>query len=432
MVHSAAKQLFYFSQFFKVKLGEGLYRYDKEKEFLPFLRSVVALLVLSTRDWFSMQNSSDATPLHAKHIVYIDTLNQRNALNALMDRLNKSEVQVIVYEGLSRTPFGFPGMSNLCMPLRKLYGLALLLLFQSYFLAKPLLKKFAGRVNSSHVYFNLALFRAAVIIFDQYIKRLKPTTITVVNDHNLFPLALLYSAKRNGVTSVYIQHAAVSEVFPKLLVDVALLEGRHALDIYDRIGNYSRTVKLVGIPRLDGFIGFRNSWKKAGLIVGVCLKAYYPSALIEGLIKGIRQSSSVSKIVLRPHPGSSISFWNQVEMLQLSVSDSRTENSVAFLKTVDIVISGESTILLEAALGKIPTIYFDDKMVPFDLCGYSRNGIITSVIGGFEEIAGAIEKITESEIQRCFDNCKYYCDTLGTTKENKSVESLVNFYEIER
>lgn len=432
MGHRAAKQLFYFSQFFKVKLGEGLYHYKKGKEFLPFLRSVSALLILSARNWFSIQSSSDALQLHAKHIVYIDTLNQRNAMRALMDRLDKSEVQIIVYEGLSRASLRFPGMANHYIPLRKLYGLALLQLFQSYFLAKPLLRKYGGRINSSHVYFNLALFRAAIIIFDQYIKRLRPTTITVVNDHNLFPLALLYSAKENGVTSVYIQHAAVSEVFPKLLVDVALLEGRHALDIYDKIGNYSRAVKLVGIPRLDGFIGSRNTWKKTGLIVGVCLKAYYPSALIEELLKGIKQSPGVAKIVLRPHPGSSVNFWNQVEMLRLSVSDSRTENSVTFLGTVDIVISGESTILLEAALGKIPTIYFDDKMVPFDMCGYSKNGIITSVIGSFDEIPGAIERITESEINRCFGHCKYYCDTLGTTSENKSVESLVNFYENER
>lgn len=426
---NASKQLFYFGQFFRVKLGERLYQYKQEKEFLPFLRSALALLVYSIRTWFSFPYSKDEVQLHAKHMVYLETLNQRNAMLALLGRLDISEVLIVIYQGLSKSPLRIPKLSDSYLPLRKLYGMAMLQLFHSYFLAKPLLRIYKGRINSSHIYFNLALFRAAIIVFDQYIKRLKPTTITVANDHNLFPLALLYSAKKNGVRSVYIQHAAVSEVFPKLLVDVALLEGRHALDTYNEIGNYAKAIKLVGIARLDGFVGFKKAWKKTDLVVGVCLKAYYSAAQIDELINVIKLSSSVSKIILRPHPGSSINFWSQIEKLNLPVSDSRTENSVSFLKGVDMVISSESTILLEAALGKIPTLYFDDMMVPFDLCGYSKNGIITSVIRSFAEIPRAIEEITVSEIDRCFGNCKYYCDTVGTPFQNKSVESLVDFYE---
>jgi hypothetical protein len=427
-MYSYKKLLFYFDQYFTVKIGEKLYVYREDKELFAFIRSFVGLL----KAWFSLRServkpdTSDPRPY--QHLVYLDTINQRNAVRSFLERMDSRDLLLVLYEGLNRTALDIPPLQHVHLNRTKLYRLALKYLVRSYFLSRVLRKKYVSTINTSHIYTNLALFLACCDIFEDYLARFKPVSVTVVNDHNLFPLALIYTAKKHGVTSVYIQHASISEVFPKLLVDIALLEGEHSVNTYARIGSYTRQMKLVGIPRMDGFIGFKKTIPSTGLTVGICLKAYYSVELIRDLIEKVRRSPSVKAVVLRPHPGAAQAFWDFAASFQLPVSDSRKEAPLQFLSSIDLLVSGESTILLEASLMRIPTLYFDDKVFPFDLYGYVRHGVVTTSIEDFETIAQVIDSVMRADVTRTFANCRYYCSTVNTEDENRSADILLKFY----
>jgi hypothetical protein len=367
-------------------------------------------------------------PRHYKHLVYLDTINQRNAVRAFLERMAPQDLLLVLYEGLNRTALDMPPLQHIHLNRRKLYGRALKYLIKSYFFSRVLRKKYVSKINTSHIYTNLALFLACCDLFDDYLARFTPASVTVVNDHNLFPLSLIYTARKHGVTSVYIQHASVSEVFPKSVVDVALLEGQHALDTYARLGSYVRRTVLVGIPRMDGYIGFKKAVVSSGMTVGICLKAYYSVELIRELIEMTLKSSRVSRVLIRPHPGAAKAFWDFAASFGLPVSDSRKETPLEFLSSIDLLISGESTILLEGALMKLPTLYFDDKVFPFDLYGYVKHGVVTASLEDFHEIPEVIDRLEQADTLGSFARCKYYCDTVNTDRENRSSEILVDLY----
>jgi hypothetical protein len=421
--------LFYYDQFFTVKLGEKLYQFDQAKEQWPLLRSFLALgrafLVILLR---KSKRDKISRPDY-RHLVYLDTINQRNAIRLFLEKMPREDVLLVLYEDLNRVSLEFSHLDHTHLPLKRIYGLALLKLPISYFLTTSLKGKYKSKINTTDIYINMALLLAAIHTFGHFIRRFHPASVTVVNDHNLFPLAWITAARQNGITSVYIQHASVSEVFPKLLSNVALLEGKHSLDTYEIIGNYAHRVKMVGIPRVDGFIGYKKNFPLTQWRVGICLKAYYSEQLIRELIQIVQQSPQVATVTLRPHPGAAQWFWDFVSEFAIPVSDSRKENPLVFLSHVDVLISGESTILLEAALMKIPTVYFDDQVFPFDLYGYVKNGIVTCAVKQLTEIPKALENINGAD--KSFFRTKYYCDTVGTEYENKSSEMIVDFYKTE-
>jgi hypothetical protein len=282
-----------------------------------------------------------------------------------------------------------------------------------------------GKINKADILISLSLMLASIKLFEHYIERVKCKKVIVTNDHSICPLSFLLAAKNKGVRSYYIQHASISEAFPKLLPDVALLEGQQSLDFYNKIGNYSKEIRLIGIPRMDGVLGYRNKYDKCR-IVGVCLKSHYPSELIKSIIAEVRAIKSVTKIILRPHPGDPVDLFKSLDDDDIDFSDARKERPVEFIKKIDVLISGESSIILEAALMRIRTLYIDDKCLPFDLYGYVKYGITTFV--NMQDIKKTIESTSFENIQKSYDCCKYYCDTINTVDENRSNDLLTDIF----
>jgi hypothetical protein len=161
---------------------------------------------------------------------------------------------------------------------------------------------------------------------------------------------------------------------------------------------------------------------ETNLTVGFCIKPCYSEILINDVVKSVRSSPKVTEIILRPHPGYPDSYYESINKYNSEISDSRKEISSSFLKRVDILISGESSIILEAAMMRVKSIYIDDKFSPFDLYGFIKNGV--TEFAEVENIAHSIDNILFSEVQKNFINSKYYCDTINTINENKSKELI--------
>lgn len=432
MVFARKKLLFFFDQYFSVRLGEKLYKYDRTRDNLSWFRSVAALVIAYFR--LKKKKIGPAPTKQFRNIFYLDTINQRNSVLTVLRRMDKGDTLVVLYEEVNDSSLAAPGMpDNFCLDARALYLRSIVNLPMAVCLARVVRRKYIGEVTAAHIYINLALFLAAVHTLKKLLVVWKPVSVTVVNDHNLFALAMAFSANQLGIKTIYIQHASVSGVFPKIVTDVALLEGQHSRDVYDSIGNYARENLLVGIPRLDGFIGYKTpSSFPSQIKVGLCLKPFFPTQLISSLISALRSSAHVGSIVLRPHPGSSASYQDYLRKeFGLPFSNARIENSTQFLQSVDVIVSCESTIILESALMRIPAIYFDDGsfFYPFDLYGFVKNGVAAGVAKAPEDLPQIINQLSTDIIVNNFVNCKYYCSTVNSDDENKSSDLLLNYYE---
>lgn len=426
--------LFYFDQFFSVPLGEGTYVYDPSKQNISILRALVALtkaLICLPSNEKKYKIKGDK--IRDRHLFYLETINQKNALSVLLTRVEHPGVWLVLNEQLNRTDLRINGIQYYSyLPVRRIYLHAIALLPRAIMVGTLMKRRYRGRYLTAHLYINMALFFSVANYWEHLLEIERPASVTVVNDHNLFPLALMLAARRCNVPSIYIQHASVSAVFPKLLADVALLEGLHSMETYNKIGVMSKKVSLVGIPRLDGVLGYKRAPIASKVVVGICSKAFYTENQIQQLIENASKATRTSKIIVRPHPGSPESHFLDIKKLNgVDISDPRSVDSIAFLKCVDVVISAESTILLEATLMRIPAIHFDDEsfFFPYDLYGYVRNNVAYRAIKNANEIPDLLDHLDWQKVNECFMNCRYYCATIGTPLENKSTELIVNYYK---
>ena len=415
-----SKTLFYFNQCFTIRLGEKLYNFDSKIENFPLMRAFFTLLFYSCKLLFKRYDTNIKKAYN--YVVYVETLNQKNAVLDVFNFMHKQkdEVLFIVNYGITIDDFDSIKFNN-----KKSFLIGIFYLPKAYIISKKYAKKNKGILNQVHILVNLSLFLSSMRIFNQYLHKANTQKLILSNDHNLLPLALLLSAKRKQVKSYYIQHASVSPAFPKLLPDVALLEGQQAIDTYNDIGNYSKEIKLVGIARLDGALGYKKDVKKNNITVGFCLKPHYSIDLIKKIIEAIQKSNNVFKIILRPHPGTSIKYYKILEQFNLQISNAKKERPHEFIKQIDVMISGESSIILEATLMKTKTIYIDDKFAQFDLYGFIKNGI-TLFAQDAGEVTAMLNEIDTLQIERHYSNCSYYCSTVNSAFEYKSKDLILN------
>jgi len=416
-----AKILFYFNQYFVIRLGEKVYSYTPGIENFAILRALGSLLFHCFKNRTIAFSDRIVKPY--KQIVYVETINQKNAIIDVFDAMSeteKSNTLFILNNGLA-----MEGFTTLLFNNRKLFLLGLWYFPKAIRISGTYTRKKKGIINTTHVYVNLALFLASVKLFEKYIEVSGCEKVILTNDHNLQPLALLLAARNKNCVSYYIQHAAVSEAFPKLLPNVALLEGQQAVETYRKIGNLSRIQKLVGIARMDGLLAHKSTHKFKDIVVGFCLKPYYSMELIKEIIDSIRASKNVSEIILRPHPGNSEGFYKTLSSLNITISNAKEERPHEFLKKTDVMVSGESSIILEAALMKVKTIYIDDKIAQYDLYGFVKNGVTTAVKEP-REITSILNLLSYDTVERHYQNCQYYCATVNTPNENKSKTLILN------
>jgi hypothetical protein len=248
------------------------------------------------------------------------------------------------------------------------------------------------------------------------LKKHRPKCLILANDHSEKQRALLNAAKRLNIPTVYIQHASISDFMPPLDFDLSLLEGQDAWDKYKKLGRIQGEVRLIGMPKFDNFIQYRNTSATVHNI-GICANLFDNQEDITKVIQTIQRKFSKNKITFRPHPGDKRKFE-----IPDSVTNSTKEESIfEFLKKQDLIISGSSSVHLEAVLLNVSSIYFEVSVMQKnmqDAYGYVKNGLVEQA----NDLSDLIQKI-EKEIdnrQPVFQKAQYYNALVGTENEGKS------------
>jgi hypothetical protein len=244
------------------------------------------------------------------------------------------------------------------------------------------------------------------------------------NDHLVWHRTLRMAAQKNSIPVVYIQHASVTEKFPKLEFDLSLLEGRDALDKYSKKG-VNGEVALIGMPKFDKYYSKINHSKSVKSI-GFCTNIHDDESFIEKLCFEMKSAFSEKIIILRPHPGDQrFSFYqNLIDKFKIEFSDWKTENPFEFLQKVDVNVAGESSVHLEAALMNVIPIHYKMNNKFFDHYSYIKNGLIQNKFEESNDLVNFILSIRKNK-PNIRDRAKNYVDTVNTQYDGKSTQKAV-------
>ncbi|APZ45332.1 hypothetical protein BW723_03015 [Polaribacter reichenbachii] len=205
------------------------------------------------------------------------------------------------------------------------------------------------------------------------LKKSKPKAIVFTNDHLIIARSLLLAANDLGIKTYYVQHASVSAHFPPLEFTYALLDGKDALLKYKKSGPVKSQVQLVGMTKFDDYIDQVNNNNKVETL-GIAFNMGDQIDDVKKCIEKIKSEHSDLKIIARPHPAEkrNLALLNNVTLSKPSV-----ESAFDFIKSIDCLISGDSSIHLEAVLLNVFACYYNfTKSKRFDFYGYVENGLL--------------------------------------------------------
>ena len=259
-----------------------------------------------------------------------------------------------------------------------------------------------------------------------YMRRFTPKAVVFANDHIAYTRIFVSAAEKNGIKSFFLQHSAAFDNVPKIFSLFALLEGNHAREKYLMAGSDEKKIKLIGMPKFDAYAAHFNK-NKAMKRLGICTNRSMNVEEVAEMIAFIRQRLPSLPVILRPHPSmeSKAKYQQIIDAHHLEFSDSKRSDAFNFLNDVDAVISGNSSILLEAAMQNVFPIYYFETRTKFyykhdryDKYDYVKNKIAFPVDS--LQVLGDILMDLMRNKPDVKQYVKFYCDTIGTANEGKS------------
>lgn len=248
--------------------------------------------------------------------------------------------------------------------------------------------------------------------------------LIVSNDHKPIMLSFIDQARAHGVKTLYSQHASVSECFPPLVFDYSFLDGKESFMKYQAIGKIKGKVFLVGSPRFD--IITKLERQKTDLI-GIAFNKLDNKEKILSLVKTLKDNG-FNNIAVRPHPQQDKNNpdWSVFTNEGCEISHPLQENPFRFISRLSFLIAGASSIHLEAALLRIPSIIFNMQTHKGDLdyYGYAKMKL-TYIASNMEDVVSSIKTpyIPNEDIVR------YYDAAFGTEYDGESATLAAQFID---
>jgi hypothetical protein len=344
-----------------------------------------------------------------KIICFAESVNQKNALDPLAGRVDNLIFVGLLKDSENRIPMGI--------------GFIIGFLLFPVFISD--IFKFRNKINKLLYFLESYFFiRGVYYWWVIYLKFQKPKIIIMSNDHLVWHRTLRMAAQKNSIPVVYIQHASVTEKFPKLEFDLSLLEGKDALNKYAKRGT-SGKVELVGMMKYDKYHEYINNTTTVNTI-GFCTNLLDDEIKIYDTIKKLQKICDNKVIIIRPHPRDDRNhLYDRLKNeLGIIISDSKSVDSFEYLQKIDINIASESSIHLEAVLLNVYPIYFKLVDQILDHYKYIENCLITDVFESTNELENRLKELNiyRPDIRH---KAKFYIDTVGTDYDGESVDKVV-------
>ena len=351
-----------------------------------------------------------ALPSNYKGIVFFGvSINNQRSLDPIVEHLDESEY---LYLKNHKTDVNK----------RRAYWLSLPYLFtllktyrKADAAAKPFIKKYFTRLWSTYGFYQVA---------KEYLEQYKIRVLVVSSDQGEFHRCLLLRCKELGIKSIYVQHASVAKGFPRLIASYSFLDGQESLDKYLTAGQPEGEVYLSGGVRFDPvFQQYPAKHTEEVKTIGIAINMLDDFEKVKHLCGFlIEQGYCLS---LRPHPryGSLDMGW--LKENAIAYSDPKTETSFDFISKIDLMISNESSIHLDAAMMQCPTMLYNFSTHPIlDHYSYIKSGLVKVA----DSEAQLIELIHDPKsLLPTLETLQFYNASCGTQLEGHLGKAIAAF-----
>lgn len=251
-----------------------------------------------------------------------------------------------------------------------------------------------------------------------------PKVIVVANDHLFYYRALIKEANSRGVKTVYVQHAAVTEKFPPLEFTYSFLDGKDSFNKYDNAGISTGNVVLLGGVRFDS-------------ISHTCIRPYdiYRIGVAINLLDDPQKVKSAClklhsletdkpiEVILRPHPAIIFQPWiDWCHENNICISLPSKQSSFDYLEGLNLLISNQSSIHLDAAMCHTPSLIYNLAInTPEDGYGFIQNGLVKEY-NSIDEIKNVLESL--SHFNYDVDVVRKYNGSYGAPYEGHVADTI--------
>ncbi len=267
------------------------------------------------------------------------------------------------------------------------------------------------------------------------LRDVRPKIVILSNDHNPEARTMIELCKYFGIKTAYVPHAGVSERFHSLDFNYSFLDGQHALDIYKNCDTRRSPTSKVVSKRLCFLVGNLRKLSIDKAKSELCQKfglAIKGTDNIEDVVNIIRKLASFAPVLVRPHPSLKIFKYSQIikklSLKDVEFSDPKTQPVSEFLGEVTILISGNSTLLLEAAsAGKNPVYLSDLSGGVHDYYGF----VDKKITDYFESINDFVDCFADKNGSYKFapdrSGINYYWSSFGKPYASQEAQIISNY-----
>lgn len=293
----------------------------------------------------------------------------------------------------------------------------------------------------------ITLYYADFFIFDsgyvwfyqKLLSKSKPECVIFANDHIFDKKALALVCESLNVRTLYVQHASVSFAFPELHFTYSFLDGLDSLEKYTYNGKkiYGDAI-LLGAVRYDKLSQLRKTRKERQFrnCIGISINAIDDNIKVNDLCNFLLEKFPSVVLKIRSHP-SMVShpfiFDNTERIIYTCAID---ETIIDYFDSIDIQVSGDSGVHLDAIIAGVETIAFNMTLGKYgDNYDFIKNGIIR-FINTSEEIYKVISNFYDSgyRLPINIDYVKRYDESYGKryagTCHNIIADFIISGYSI--
>ena len=317
-------------------------------------------------------------------LIFIGSKNQFNSLHPTMGELDKTNVNYVSIAPKAICKSDFDCTLNLFEAFVSFFTFicyAPKLYFRLKKQKKLLeIKYFFSVYCETYIYLPFFISIISTLSDEQKLK-----LVIVSNDHNNPNRCLRLVCEMLGIKTLYMQHASVSNLFPPLLFDYALLDGEMAYETYKdclnnlpHASNYPVNIFLSGQKKSVNRQEIKR--EKEGMFdIGIAVNTLDDFEFLKKIVEEIEQSNFT--ILIRTHPGQKKEFLNKLTSFNtkhnIEWCNPHQDSLSCFFTSINCLIAANSSIHLEAALAGVPTLYyeFSNNVELPDYYGYIKNGV---------------------------------------------------------
>ena len=372
------------------------------------------LLYYPIRNWFS--GYSCYKKIYKGNIVFIaPTVNNKRALDTVY-HLVKFKRNNTIFLGKADAYMFFPRVLELLKSIQCCF-----ILYQKIKSLTLSERRIAGFYIS-----NFLLSPGYTWCCRRMLTKYRPECLIMANDHIYSGKALTLLCEDLDIKTIYIQHASVSYAFPELHFSYSFLDGFDSFDKYIAEGKnvYGKAI-LLGAVRYDKLNDYRyRRGKHYRSCVGIAINKLDDFTVVSDFCAKLLAYNMKIKLKIRAHPS--------IKHNPLSVHDNRIvftnardEDVVAFLDSIDVLISGDSGIHFDALLAGVPTMAFNFTIDEYgDNYKYIEKGMV-KLAEGVDDVclfigSKSVQKGIDSKIQ-------YYDESFGKKYSGHCAEIIAEF-----